>query len=106
MGEKDFTIRDGRWVSRTYAYPTPDQQAVLLARDPAKGLTDEQKKVTAEIQAAQFLSASTEDQATLQAIYDANFPVGAELIDVDITLPNVRGIINCRVGGEHQQIRF
>ena len=106
MSEKDFTIRDGRWVQRTYALPSPTQQQVLLSHDPIKGLTDKQKAVMAELQAAQFSSASSADQITLQAVYDANFPVGAELIDVDITLPNVRGIINCRVGGEHQQIRF
>ena len=106
MSEKDFTIRDGRWVQRTYAYPTPAQQQVLLSNDPAKGSTDKQKAVMAEIQAAQFSPASSVDQVTLQAVYDANLPAGAELIDVDITLPNVRGIINCRVGGDHQQIRF
>jgi len=106
MSESDFTIRDGRWVRRTYAYPSPTQQEVLLSRDHTKPPTDKEKAVLEEIQAAQFSSASTEDQAVLQAVYDANFPAGAELIDVDITLPNVRGIINCRVGGEHQQIRF
>jgi hypothetical protein len=106
MSEKDFTLRDGRWVQRTYAYPTPAQQQVLLSRDLAKAPTDKEKAVLEEIRAAQFISASSADQAILQPIFEEKFPAGAELIDVDITLPNVRGIINCRVGGEHQQIRF
>jgi hypothetical protein len=53
-----------------------------------------------------FIAADPEDAVAAQALYDQHKIEGADLIAVDISLPSGSGIINCRVNGEHQQIRF
>jgi DNA-binding response OmpR family regulator len=53
-----------------------------------------------------FIAANPEDAATAQALYDQHKIEGADLIAVDIMLPSGSGIINCRVNGDHKQIRF
>ena len=53
-----------------------------------------------------FLAADPEDAAAAQALYDQHKIEGADLISADILLPEGTGIINCRLNGEHQQIRF
>jgi hypothetical protein len=107
MEEKDFTLRDGKWVQRTYAQPTPQQQLILNTATNSEGeINPEVLEVFKEIQKTQFIAASKEDAARLQEIYDANYLAGSDHIDVDITLPDGRGIINCRSGLEHKQIRF
>jgi hypothetical protein len=49
---------------------------------------------------------SMQEEILVQQIYDDNKIQGATLIDVDIFLPQGNGIINCRVNGRHEQIRF
>jgi hypothetical protein len=53
-----------------------------------------------------FLAADPEDAAAAQALYDQHKIEGADLISADILLPEGTGIINCRLNGEHKQIRF
>jgi hypothetical protein len=53
-----------------------------------------------------FLAADPEDAAAAQALYDQRKIEGADLISADILLPEGTGIINCRLNGEHKQIRF
>ena len=53
-----------------------------------------------------LIDAEREDAAAAQAIYDQHKIEGADLIAADITLPEGTGIINCRLNGEHKQIRF
>jgi hypothetical protein len=53
-----------------------------------------------------LIAADTEDAAAAQALYDQHKIEGADLIAADITLPEGTGIINCRLNGEHKQIRF
>jgi hypothetical protein len=51
-------------------------------------------------------TASEQDAAQAQALYEQHRIEGADLIDVNINLPLNTGIINCRIDGEHKQIRF
>lgn len=53
-----------------------------------------------------IIAATPEDAAAAQAVYDQHCVEGANLISADITLPEGIGIINCRLNGEHKQIRF
>ena len=53
-----------------------------------------------------FIAVAPEEAATAQALYDQHKIEGADLIAADITLPEGTGIINCRLNGEHKQIRF
>ena len=107
MQEKDFTLKDGKWVQRTYIQPTAEQQEILNTPfDSEQGSNLKVLEVMEEIRKAQFIEASKEDAIKLQAIYETHHLAGSEHIDVDITLPDGRGIINCRSGLEHKQIRF
>jgi hypothetical protein len=49
---------------------------------------------------------SEQDAVQAQALYDQHKIEGADLLAVNITLPLNTGIINCRINGEHKQIRF
>jgi hypothetical protein len=50
--------------------------------------------------------ATQADSATADKILEENLPEGATLISCCVFLPKGNGIINCRVGTAHQQIRF
>lgn len=87
--------RDGEWVEVLTL--TPDQMSELeTATDERLGQIVNQLRQPP----------SAADAATAQAIYDQHKIEGATLISCDITLPAGTGIINCRVDGEHKQIRF
>jgi hypothetical protein len=47
-----------------------------------------------------------EDINTVEQILSENIPSNADLISANITIPQVTGIINFRVDGEHLQSRF
>ena len=51
-------------------------------------------------------TASEQDAAQAQALYEQHRIEGADLIAVNINLTLNTGIINCRINGEHKQIRF
>jgi hypothetical protein len=86
MEEKDFTLRDGKWVQRTYAQPTPQQQLILNTATNSEGeINPEVLEVFKEIQKTQFIAASKEDAARLQEIYDKN-PVFKTLTSILIEL--------------------
>jgi len=50
--------------------------------------------------------AKQDDAQAAQKLYERHKPDGSILIGCDIALPAGTGIINCRVDGEHKQIRF
>jgi hypothetical protein len=87
--------RDGEWT--VLLKPTPEQIAEL------ESATSERLD-----QISQSLRpvASATDAAAAQALYESHRIEGATLIACDIALPEGTGIINCRLGGEHRQIRF
>jgi hypothetical protein len=76
---------------------TPEQLAALETSTPEKA---------AEIAGGRLKPATTDDAKAGQALYEQHKVEGATLIACDITLPSGSGIINCRVDGEHAQIRF
>jgi len=53
-----------------------------------------------------LIDASAEDAAVAQEIYEQYKVEGAELIAIDVSLPEKAGILNCRKNMEHIQIRF
>ena len=86
---------DTNWIERVA--PTAEQSASL------KSATPEQRR---ELLAALRKPAAAEDAAAAQALYDQHKIAEASLISCGISLPRGTGIINCRVNGEHKQIRF
>ena len=67
---------------------------------------EERKSLLDSINERKLQKLSAEEEEKVQKIYDDNKIDGSVLIDVDIFLPEGNGIINCRVEGEHKQIRF
>lgn len=53
-----------------------------------------------------FSSANKSDADKANDIYSNHMINNAEFISVEISLPSETGIINCRVNGEHKQVRF
>jgi hypothetical protein len=100
---KNLTLINNEWKERVNPNITTQEQAII--NNP--NISIEDRKITMEaIQARTFVNSNANDQAQAQTIYDANKITEAELISVDVSLPSGCGIINCRVGNEHKQIRF
>lgn len=50
--------------------------------------------------------ADTPDIALAEAILREQLPDAAQLISIHIMMPSKTGVINCRIGLEHRQIKF
>ena len=89
---------DGVWKERLT--PTEIQLQTLLNG------TNEEKEV---VRTALSLTPSTADISTANGLYNQHKPTDSNysLISCDLTIgEEVRGIINCRINGNHKQIRF
>lgn len=102
--KKQLTLINGEWKQLLDPNVTSEEQAVLENTSPENFETIEE--LVANIRARSITDASAEDSAAAQTIYSQYKIDGAEFIDCHITLPDGYGIINCRVGNEHKQIRF
>ena len=102
--KKQLTLINGEWKQILDPNVTPEEQAILENSSPENFETIEE--LVANIRARSITNASAEDSAAAQTIYDQHKIEGAEFIDCHITLPDGYGLINCRVGNEHKQIRF
>lgn len=102
--KKQLTLINGEWKQILDPNVTPEEQAVLENTSSENFETIEE--LVANIRARSITDASAEDSAAAQTIYDQHKIEGAEFIDCHITLPDGYGLINCRVGDEHKQIRF
>jgi hypothetical protein len=100
---KNLTLINNAWMERVNPQITDEEKLALINND----LPDaEIKQIIENINARTYFVASQEDTEQAQSIYDTNKLEGAELISIDITLPDGCGIINCRLDGKHKQIRF
>lgn len=102
--KKQLTSINGEWKQILDPNITPEEQAVLENTSPEN--LEAIEELVAGIRARSITNASAEDSAAAQTIYDQHKIEGAEFIDCHITLPDGYGLINCRVGDEHKQIRF
>lgn len=100
---KTLSLIDGAWMERSRPEPTPEERAAL---DSPATTAAARRAVTAAVVGRSRKPASPEDEAAAVSLYNGHFPVGATPIGADIFLPAGTGIINCRVRGEHRQIRF
>jgi len=99
-----LTQINGAWKQLTPPTLTDEQRNLLKNTNPDY---DAARKFLREtLQSECYTPATVGNAATAQAIFDTNNIVGSTLIAANIILPNGNGIINCRVGGEHKQIRF
>lgn len=102
---KNLTLIATIWNQRIAPTLTTEEKALREAA-PTEENREAKRTLNESVQARSLLAVSTEEAAQAQAIYDANKLEGADLIAADMTLPDGHGIINCRVGGEHKQVRF
>jgi hypothetical protein len=101
---KNLTLVNNEWKQRIVVELSVQEQALLFDLDESK--REEQQILADRIASESMVTASPEDAIAAQALYDQYKIEGADLIAVDISLPSGSGIINCRVNGEHKQIRF
>ena len=101
---KNLTLVNNEWKQRLVVELSDQEQALLFDLDESN--REEQQILAERIANESVATASPEDAAAAQALYDQHKIVGADLIAADIALPEGTGIINCRVNGEHKQIRF
>lgn len=97
---KLLTIIDNQWKERAQIELTEAEKTLLRLRSP------EARALIERLKSESHKEPSAEDAAAAQALYDQHKIEGADLISADISLPEGTGIINCRVDGEHKQIRF
>jgi hypothetical protein len=102
---KNLTLINTTWKQRTTPVLTPEEKALRSAA-PTEENREAKRALNESIHARALIDVTTEEAATAQAIYDAAKIEGAVLIAADLSLPDGHGIINCRVNGEHKQVRF
>lgn len=102
---------EGTWVELVTVELTETEKTLLLS----KKAEDEQAivELIAEIKTKREKALSTAESETAQTIYTSVKPSLTEedvyqLIAIDMSLDGEKGtgILNCRVNGEHLQIRF
>jgi hypothetical protein len=105
------SILEGTWIELLPVTLTQEQRTLLGSTNSEDA--EVKAVLIADIKAQREGVLATEDVTIAQAAYLANKPALAEgdtyqLIAVDMTLDNgvTRGILNCRVNGEHKQVRF
>jgi hypothetical protein len=101
---KNLTLLNNEWKQKLVVELSDEEQALLFDLDESK--REEQQILVERIANESVAPASPEDAAAAQALYDQHKIEGADLMSVDLSLPESTGIINCRLGDEHKQIRF
>jgi hypothetical protein len=100
---KVVTLINNEWKELVNSNMTNQEESFILNENNP---LEERMELLNNIKQRQYQSISTEEQLVAQNLYDQYRIPNSELINVNIYLPEQRGIINCRVNNEHQQIRF
>lgn len=105
------SITEGTWVELVPVEFTEAEQTLLISTKEED--LEPKAELIAEIKTKREKALSTEEVEIATSIYNSFKPTLQEideyqLISVNMTLSNETdtGIINCRVNGEHKQIRF
>jgi hypothetical protein len=101
---KRLTLIGQEWKQQVAVQLTDEEKSLLADRSDAA--REQRIALLTRIREESIQDASPEDAASAQAIYNQYKIEGATLIAADISLPSGSGIINCRLNGEHKQIRF
>jgi hypothetical protein len=99
---------EGTWIELVHVELTETEKAVLMSNDKQA-----KQNLAQELKSKREKSLSQQDSNIAQTIYLQHKPTLKirdiyQLISVNMTLDGETGtgIINCRVNGEHKQIRF
>lgn len=101
-------VVEGIWKEDTYIELSIEEKEILVS-----GTDEEKKVVTDKIEVFVVPIYEGVEAAVAEATYQSNKPILGDgdvyqLIAVDISVDGdiCTGIINCRVNGEHKQVRF
>lgn len=99
---------EGVWIELKPVSLTEEQKALLMSTNESD--KEAKKSLMEEIKTQREGSVEAEKQTELTALYNSKKPELKpedvyQLISADVN-ENLSGIINCRVNGEHEQIRF
>jgi hypothetical protein len=104
-------IGDGAWSKNNVPVLTEEQRALLASKDEADA--EAKAEVNAYIASNMRVEATAEEVVILDATYEANKPELKEndtysFIHCAMSLKDDKamGLINCRINGEHTQVRF
>jgi hypothetical protein len=104
---KNIIFKNNEWILIKNISLTKEEKELISKFDQTS--VELMKKINEK----QYVKASTDDIELCENIYNQYKPQlkehdKYELIEVNISLNNdtVKGIINCRINGEHKQIRF
>jgi hypothetical protein len=102
---------EGIWIELNQVILTEMQKALLMSTSEED--RDSQIELINEIKSLRETIAQGEDAALAQAKYEEVKPTLKETdeyqlisFDVNIDEEKLSGILNCRVNGDHKQIRF
>lgn len=101
---KNLSLVDNNWIERVNPNITPEERTIL--EDKTIPPSDAKKALMESIKSRASKPAESSDASAAQALYDQHKLSDSTLIAVDVSLPGGHGIINCRIDGEHKQIRF
>lgn len=104
-------INDGVWMKRNTPLLTEEQKTLLASKEESD--VDAKKELNTLIASQLKIEATSDEVSKLDAALEANKPELKEndtytLIHCAISLDDDKatGLINCRVNGEHIQVRF
>jgi hypothetical protein len=104
METKQLILNNSVWKQQVAVDVTKEEEDILNSSNQEN---DEARfNIIKKIQNQSFVNPSDEDIATAQSIYDQHKINNSVLISANITIPEGFGIINCKINGEHKQIRF
>lgn len=102
---------EGVWLIPIFTQLTAEEHVILQSEKETDAVA--KAALLETIKTNRETPASTEDATEAQTVYEFHKPVLKEtdtyqLIAVDLRIEglNKNGIINCRINGEHKQIRF
>lgn len=101
---KNLTLINNSWKQQVGIQLSDAEKFLLINRN--KDNQEQRELLIERVRDQSLIDADSEDASAAQALYDSHKIENATLIAVDISLPDGRGIINCRIDGEHKQIRF
>jgi len=103
-----YTRTDDGWTGKDGSRADPADRERLMDRDLPR---EERAALVAAIREQTIITVDAETEAALEALYDLHCPDVPEggtyqLIAMDVVGGKMSGILNCRVNGEHVQVRF
>lgn len=106
-----ISTSEGTWIEPLPVQLTAEQVVLLLSQNPE--VSQSKQTLMQQIKAQSETTAQPVDKALAQYKYNELKPsLGAndtyQLIEASFSISDIveSGIINCRINGEHKQIRF